>query len=230
MTDRHWELGEYDGREVLSAFRKEVVLGNLDGAVYWANVVLTYGGQSAQRLLAKQCWIIASEVVDDPIVVLRAFAVHQMAGVVPETDHMFYLIGQMASSTKWFESDRGRDVDRAWSRAIGDLKDPARRHEIPPYALDRHTKRGWQVKAKTGWFDDRFSGTDLGRQKASYMFQRDGMIDSDSRVDCDREGVADQGFWLWWMARKDLQGDYVPDSPPDHDPEPVSLFDEGEEA
>lgn len=229
MNDRQWLLGGYDGREALSAFRKSIVLADLDEAVYWANVVLTHGGQSSHRLISKQCWIIAAEVVDDPQVVMRAFAVHQMAGVVPETDHVFYLIGQMVDAPKWFESDRGRNVDSAWSRAIGDLKDPARRHEIPEYALDRHTRRGWEIKAETGWFDDRFSGTDLGRQKTRYMFQRDGMIDALSRVECDRDGVADDGFWNEWRARKRLQGDdYSP--PPDHDPEPVSLFDEGEEA
>jgi hypothetical protein len=44
MTDKQWVIGGYDGREVLSAFRKEVVLGDVDHAVYWANVVLTFGG------------------------------------------------------------------------------------------------------------------------------------------------------------------------------------------
>ncbi|MCL8251364.1 hypothetical protein AERO_08205 [Aeromicrobium fastidiosum] len=229
MTGRQWLLGQYDGREVLSAFRKEVVLGDLDGAIYWANVMLTHGGQSAQRLLAKQCWIIAAEVVDDSAVTVRAFAVHQMAGVVPETDHLFFLVGQMCRARKWWETEQGREVDRAWSRAIGDLRDPARRREVPPYALDRHTRRGWDVKRQNGWWDDRFSGTDLGRTKTSYMFQRDGVIDADSRVECDSDGVADEGFWSVWRERKRLEGgDYSP--PPDHEPEPLTLLDEGEEA
>jgi hypothetical protein len=229
MTERQWMLGGYDGREVLSAFRKEVVLGNPDGAIYWANVILTYGGQSAQRLLAKQCWIIAAEVVDDPVVVMRAYAVHQMAGVVPETDHAFYLVAHICRARKWWETDDGREVDRLWAKAIGDLKDPARRREVPDYALDRHTRRGWDVKREQGWWDDRFSGTDLGRQKTAHMFVRDGLIDSTSRVECDRDGVADESFWQAWRERKRLQGeDYSP--PPDHEPEPVSLFDEGQEA
>jgi len=229
MATQQWMLGPYDGREVLSALRKEVVLGNVDAAIHWANVVLERGGQSAQNTLGKQAWIIAAEICDDPALVIRAFAVHQMAGTVPETDHLMFLVAAMCRAQKWWETEEGRAVDEAWSRAVGDLKDEARRREIPPYALDRHTKRGWEIKGAEGWWDDRFSGTDLGRQKTSYMFQRDGMIDADSRVECDRDGVADTGFWLWWTARKGLQGDYVPDAPPDHEPEPVSLFDEGEE-
>jgi hypothetical protein len=169
-------------------------------------------------------------VVDDPVVAMRAYAVHQMAGVVPETDHLFYLVAQMCRARKWWETEEGREVDRAWAAAIGDLKDPARRLEIPQYALDRHTPRGWDVKRDQGWWDDRFSGTDLGRQKTSHMFQRDGLIDSASRVECDRNGVADESFWEAWRARKRLQGEGLPESPPDHEPERVSLFDEGEEA
>lgn len=226
---RAWMLGGYDGREVLSAFRKSVVLADTDAAVYWANVVLTYGGQHAARTLAKQCWIVAAEVVDDPVVVVRAGAVLQHAESVPETDHLFFLIAQMCLAAKWWESERGRAVDESWSRAIGDLKDPARRREIPVHALDRHTKRGWEMKTEQGWWDDRFSGTDLGRQKTSYMFQRDGLIDPDSRVECDRDGIEDRRFWQVWRERRRLQGDdYAP--PPDHQPEPISLFDEGEEA
>lgn len=229
MAERQWLLGGYDGREVLSAFRKEIVLGNDENAIYWANAILTHGGQSSQRLLAKQCWIIAAEVVDDPVVVMRAFAVHQMAGTVSEEDHAFFLVAQMCRARKWWETEEGRQVDRLWSKAIGDLRDPERRREIPEYALDRHTRRGWDVKRDKGWWDDRFSGTDLGRQKTSYMFQRDQIIDSDSRIECDRDGVADDQFWEVWHERKRLEGaDYT--EPPDHQPEPVSLFDEGEEA
>ncbi|MDP9443657.1 MAG: hypothetical protein M3P83_04625 [Actinomycetota bacterium] len=64
MADRRqWILGPYDGRGVLSAFRKSVVLADLDGAVYWAHVMLTFGGKGGQRLLARQAWIVAAEVV-----------------------------------------------------------------------------------------------------------------------------------------------------------------------
>lgn len=227
--NEQWMLGGYDGREVLSAFRKSVVLADTEAAIYWANVVLTYGGQHGPRTLAKQCWIVAAEVVDDPAIVLRAGVVLQHAGAAPETDHLFYLVGAMCAAPKWWESEPGRAVDESWARAIGDLKDPARRREIPEFALDRHTLRGWDVKRAQGWWDDRFSGTDLGRQKTAYMFQRDGFIDASSRVECDREGVEDHRFWSLWRERKHLQGDdYSP--PPDHEPEPVSLFDEGEEA
>ena len=229
MATQEWNLGPYDGREALSALRKSIVLADVSGAIYWANVVLEHGGQAAPRTVSKQLWICAAEIVDDPIIVLRAHAAYQMVQTVSETDHLFYLVAEMCRAPKWWETEEGREVDRAWSAAIGDLKDETRRREIPEYALDRHTRRGWEVKAEKGWWDDRFSGTDLGRQKTSYMFQRDGLLDADSRVECDRQGVEDRGFWGTWRERRRLQGDDLPDAPPDHEPEAVSLFDEGEE-
>ena len=117
---------------------------DLDGAIYWSNVILTHGGKGSKRLLARQCWIIAAEVVDDPLAVVRAHAVFQMADQVAETDHLMHLVAILCDSVKWWESRRGRAVEDAWNRAIGDLKDPERRREVPSYALDRHTRRGWE--------------------------------------------------------------------------------------
>jgi hypothetical protein len=228
MTDSP-TFGRYPVAEVVSALRKEIKLGDIEAALYWLNVILTFGGKGGPRLAAKQLWIMAAEDIDDPQVVLRAFAVHQMAMTVPETDHLFFLTAHMCRARKWWQHEEGRQVDELWAKAIGDLKDPARNREIPPYALDRHTRRGWEIKREHGHFDDRFSGTDLGRMKTRYLYERDGFIDADSRLECDRQGVEDRRFWSVWRARKTLQGDDL-DSPPDHEPEAVSLFDEGEEA
>jgi hypothetical protein len=222
-------LGGYELFEVISALRKTVKLNLPEEAIYWANVILTHGGKGGPRLLARQLWIMAAEDTDDQAVVLRAFAVYQMVPTVSETDHLFYLVAQMCKATKWWETEEGRETDRLWAKAQGDLKDPARQHEIPHYSLDQHTRRGWKVKQQEGWFDDRFSGTWLGRAKTMYMFLRDGQIGPESRVECDRDGVEDRGFWSVWRERRRLQGDDLPDSPPDHEPEQVSLLDEGEE-
>jgi replication-associated recombination protein RarA len=123
----------YDHYEVMSALRKEVKLGDVAAAIYWLNVLLTHGGKSAPALVAKQLWIMAAEDVDDPATVLRAFAVLQMAGRVGEIDHLVFLTAAMCRARKWWQHDDGREVDRAWSQAIGDLKRSPR--EILDFAL-----------------------------------------------------------------------------------------------
>lgn len=198
-------LGPYQYHEVLSALRKEIKLNDLEAAIYWANVILTFSeGKTGKRTLAKQLWIMSTEDIDDPAIVQRAFVVYQMVDSVAETDQFLYLVAHMCRARKWWEHEEGVAVDTAWAKAIGDLKDPSRRREIPSYALDRHTRRGWQIFRSTGQFDDRFTGTDLGRQKTAYMFARDGFIDADSRVEATRDGEPDGGFLKWWRKFRDL--------------------------
>lgn len=189
-------LGPYPLHEVLSALRKSIKLGDVENAVYWLTVVLEYGGTSARKMAAKQLWIMAAEDVDDEAVVLRAHAVYQMAAVVPETDHLYFLTARMCRARKWWEHQQGREVDRLWSKALGDLRRGPK--PVPSYALDRHTRRGWAIKRRTGHFDDRFSGTDLGRAKTAYLFQRDGRLDPDADIDA--------GFWPVWRERRALEG------------------------
>ncbi len=222
MAERkQWNLGPYDGREVLSAFRKGIVLADLDAAVYWAHVMLTFGGQGGPRLLARQCWIIAAEVVDDPLAVVRAKAVHDAAGLVPETDHLFGLVGHLVDGLKWWETRRGRAVEDAWSRAIGDLKDPQRRREVPSYALDRHTARGWERFRATGRWDDRFSGDDRGRQKTLHLFERDGALSASAELD-----DLDPAFVARWQRLLDLQAESLPDLVVDEPGDPTLFEDE----
>jgi hypothetical protein len=214
-------LGPYDGREVLSAFRKGVVLADLDAAVYWSHVMLTYGGKGGQRLVAKQCWIVAAEVVDDPLAVVRAKAVYDAAGLVPETDHLFGLVGHLVDALKWWETRRGRAVEEAWSRAMGDLKDPKRRREVPSYALDRHTARGWEQFRATGRWDDRFSGDDRGRQKTLHLFERDGTLSASAELD-----DLDPEFVARWQRLLDLQATYLPDPAVDEPGDPTLFEDQ----
>ena len=82
-----------------------------ENAIYWLNVLITHGGKSAQATAAKQLWIMAAEDVDDPAIVLRAFAVFQMAGRVPETDHLFFLTSRMCRAA-WRDAG-GRTGSRA---------------------------------------------------------------------------------------------------------------------
>lgn len=80
--EKERRIAPYDRREVLSSLRKSVRLDDIRGAEYWVHVLLTFGGRSAQRVVARQLWIMAAEDVDEDMVVLRAHAVHKMAGAV----------------------------------------------------------------------------------------------------------------------------------------------------
>jgi hypothetical protein len=214
MTDSP-TFGRYPVAEVVSAFRKEIKLGDIENALFWLHVILTFAGKGGPRLAAKQLWIQAAEDIDDPVVVLRAAAVYQMAGTVSETDHLFFLVAHMCRARKWWQHHEGRQVDELWSKAVGDLKrDPK---PIPSYALDRHTRRGWDIFQQTHEWDDRFSGTDVGRMKTLYLYKRDGRLDRDAELD--------PGFEEFWQARLDLDAMSLPDPEPTTQPEQADLFD-----
>lgn len=196
MSYAQAKLGPYDFYEVLSAFRKEIVLGRNEDAIYWLTVLLTYS-QSGAKTAARQLWIIAAEVVDDDACVLRAFAVYQMAGKVKETDHLYYLTAKMCRSPKWFETAEGASVDYLWSKSIGDLKKNPR--PIPSYARDEHTSFGARSKKAGRSIDNRFSGHDYGRQQTKWMYDHYGYISPDTYP-------SDQ-FFVYYEQYKDLLGE-----------------------
>ncbi len=197
-------LGPYQYHEVLSSLRKTIKLGLDEEAIYWANVILTFGDNKGPTILAKQLWIMAAEDLDDEPVLMRCYAIMDSIGAVRETDHLYFLVYRMAHARKWWEHEDGIRVDQLWAKAIGDLRSPERQHPIPSYALDRHTRRGWTIFKETGQFDDRYSGTDLGRAKTVYLFQRDGFIDEDGQVWFNRDGSPDDGFMEHWRAYREL--------------------------
>lgn len=213
--------GPYQYHEVLSALRKSIKIDDPEQAIYWANVILTHGESRGPKTLIGQLWIMAAEDIDDPLIAMRVGITYLMTGKVSETDHLFYLVYAMCKARKWWEHHDGREVDRLWAKAIGDLKDPARRKEIPVYALDRHTRRGWaRLRAGLG-MDDRYSGTDLGRQKTTFLFQRDGRLDPDAPP-------PDKTFWARWKERRALQGGIRPE-PGEPTGEALEMLIRGEE-
>jgi hypothetical protein len=169
----------YPFYEVLSSLRKTIKLGDKEDAIYWANVIIEGYNGNAAKLVARQLWIMAAEDIDDPLIVIRAMAVYNMAGTAGETDHLFYLaaamcdamreqdgetqlsteqmvihlVAAMAEARKFWEHPDGRLIDDLWSKAIGDLKDRDRRKPIPEIALDQHTSRGKRM-AKAGEFGE----------------------------------------------------------------------------
>lgn len=186
-------LGPYEYYEVVSAFRKEIKLGREEQAIYWLTVWLKFGdGKSVGKSIARQLWILAAEDIDDDAVVLRAHAVHAMSTVVSETDHLYFLVAKMCKARKWWETEEGRETDRFWALAEGKLQDGVV-VPVPEYALDRHTRKGWASLKARGFWDDRFSGTEIGRAKTRYLFLRDGKLDPDAELD--------DGFLAYWQQR-----------------------------
>lgn len=187
-------LGVYDFFEVISSLRKEIKLGRTEDAIYWLNVILTYDETAGAKTAAKQLYIMAAEDIYDEQVVLRAAAVYQMIGKISETDHLYYLVARMCEAEKWWSNPSGVMVDYLWAKAIGDLKKNPK--PVPPYSLDQHTAQGSRAKKQGKQIDDRYSGTDAGRQKTVYLFQRDGCLDP--------EKYLDDGYYTHWEMYKDL--------------------------
>lgn len=198
------DYGPYGYHEVLSALRKSIKIDDREAAIYWANVILEYGDKAGPKTLIGQLWIMAAEDLYDPAMCVRIGVTYLMCGKVSETDHLFQIVYEMCKATKWWEVEDGREVDRLWAKAIGDLKSPERRRQVPEYALDRHTRRGWALLRSRGWMDDRYSGTDLGRQKTTFLFLRDGRLDPSAP----HPGPA---FWAGWKERLKLQGGIKPE-------------------
>lgn len=187
------KLGTYDFYEVISAFRKEIVLGRVEEAIYWLTVLLTHS-ESGNKTAAKQLWIVAAEVVDDDNCVMRAFAVYQMTSKVNETDHLYHLTAKMCRANKWFETAEGISVDYLWSKSIGDLKRTPK--AIPTYAKDEHTSIGARAKKSGKTIDNRFSNHDFGRQQTKYLYDTNGRLDPADYPDAD--------FFAYWSRYKDL--------------------------
>lgn len=186
-------LGPYQHHEVVSALRKEIKLRNVPRAIHWANVMLHYSEKGGVKAVAKQLWVMAAEDVDDEQVVLRAFAVYQMATAVPEIDHVLFLVARMCRAQFWWETEEGRAVDEAWAQSDGYIA-RGEVQAIPSYALDRHTRRGYDVLKKQGFWDDRFSGTELGRAKTRYLYLRDGYLHENQELD--------EGFLAYYSERQ----------------------------
>lgn len=202
--------GPYDYYLVTSAFRKSIKLDKPEDAIFWLEVMITSGDEKANKAgkkhAAKQLWIMAAEDCMDQAVTMRAFAVYQMVDVVGETDQLYFLTYQMCKATKWWETEEGRLVTTLWAKAEGDVRRDKQAmavggkltHEFPSYAKDRHTRLGWDSMKKYHFWDDRFSGTWMGRLKSAYMYVMKGNV----RVT--EHDYPDEGFLQAWEERADL--------------------------
>lgn len=202
LNDRSYpNLGPYPNREVVSVLRKEIKLGRPEQAIYWLSVMLQMGSGSKGHLsyIARQLWIVAAEDLFDQQIVLQAFAVNQMIGLASETDHLYQLVYRMATTpNKLHTTDGGREMDWLWGKAIGEIK-RGRWRKMPSYAVDQHTYRGKILIRKDVHVDQRFNGTDFGRQSTQYLWARDGE-EMGPRSDWDG------GWWQHWKRVKEMFG------------------------
>lgn len=167
-------ISGYDQFEVVSSLRKSIKHRDVDQAIYWLQVLIE---NQLVKKAAKNLWIMAAEDIDEPMVVLRAFACFVTANKVNETDHLLYLTQAMCSAPHrdigdpkpiedqlvelaaamcqarmWWETEEGRHIELLRLKAISEIQGAqANRREIPEYALDQHTRRG-KAKAARGDF------------------------------------------------------------------------------
>jgi hypothetical protein len=174
----------YDQFEVTSSLRKAIKHRDVDQAIYWVQVLIesdhidpNSSSRAGLKKAARNLWIMAAEDIDEPMVVLRAFAVLLTAGAVRESDHLLYLVqamctaphnlpGQakpieeqitelaaaMCKARMWWETPEGRHIETLRLKSIDELNGPPEgRRAIPEYALDQHTRRG-KAGARQGKF------------------------------------------------------------------------------
>lgn len=182
------KYGQYDRYEVISAWIKEMRLGNVNEAFYWLNVMLEAGESS--EYIAKRLVIFSAEDAFDPqaLQIGGAIAAASAANML-DSNWLWQGTYWMCKARKFWECPEGRDEYERTSHKVMDELAEGKRTEcsekkrpIPSYALDTHTRRG-KAMARSGRMDDRFSGTIEGRKKMMANFERNGKLDVDDMTD-----------------------------------------------
>lgn len=172
-----YDYGEYSRDEVISAFIKEMRLGDFDAASYWLNVMFT--AKETHWYIAKRLVIFAAEDAFDPqaLQIAGALASVVTARMVDE-NWLWQTTYWMCKARKFWECSEGRDdFERTGCAAWEALKNGYHR-KIPEYAIDSHTKRG-----REDGIDERFSGTYTGRMAMMRMYERLGCLDKTDMED-----------------------------------------------
>lgn len=111
-----------------------------------------------------------------------------VANGIGETDMFYFLVGKMCSD---YVQITPSPIEVEWQPA----KDEAQTmtimggfYEMPMYSVDQHTLRGAIMKSRGEYIDNRFNGTEAGRAKTCYLFNRDNKLDRDAQMD--EEGQA----------------------------------------
>jgi replication-associated recombination protein RarA len=169
------DRNQFTKDEAVSAWIKEMRLGNVKRALYWVTVMLEEL-ECDQKYVLRRLAVFAFEDAMD-----RGF-VQYVAGVLACNDATkvrwapggdsnipYVATVEACKCTKFWEVPEGRERERIWAEVEKRVaKGPP--VEIPRYALDTHTKRGRKQP------DERFSGTDKGRMNMVEMYEQHGRL------------------------------------------------------
>lgn len=172
----------YDRGVVVSAWIKEMRLGNVEATFYWLAVMLE--ANESRDFLARRCAIFAVEDVFD---LSTAGHIASMAWAVNRRQMDDNAVWQMTywlcKAPKFFQGERltwapvsGEEYERLSWNAIDAVKRGEQR-PIPSYAVDLHTRQGRELRQAGQPVDERYSGTRLGRTFMIEQYRRLGKLD-----------------------------------------------------
>ena len=114
-----------------------------------------------------------------------------VANGIGETDMFYFLVGKMVTG---YRQTTPSPTEVAWEEsrnAAAVMTMLGEFYDMPMYAVDQHTLRGAMMKRRGETIDNRFNGTEAGRAKTCYLFNRDGKLDRDAQMDAEgRQYVA----------------------------------------
>jgi replication-associated recombination protein RarA len=170
------DYGPYDEKELISAWIKEMRLGNVENAFYWLNVLLE--GGCNQWYIAKRLAIFAVEDCFDPqSIILGAAIFNGIAGKGFDSNALWQGTYWMCKAPKFWESEEGRVEYEATCWKVMDEYEKGVRREMSSYALDFHTKTGHELRKAGKSVDTRYSGNRWGRQFMCKQFAELGRLD-----------------------------------------------------
>ncbi len=138
-------VGDYQMAEVASAFQKCIRRGDEDGALFWGSELELsgYAGYAWKRML-----VICSEDVGpgQPGIAGEISGLHsnwQALASKKDATHKPERLPFMHGIILLSRAEKSRVVDNA---CVTFFLGPRERREIPDFALDKHTRRGRQMK------------------------------------------------------------------------------------
>jgi len=170
----------YDKKDVVSWLIKSMRLGDIDNAFYAFKVMVDanesyhYFSRLMIRFCYEDCWGAEALLVSDAC--WRSMMIQKQKGMRGNTP--YFWIRHLTFSPKFWEIEEGRKAERAWWAIEDEVKARGFTREVPRFALDSHSRTGWEVKKETGRFPDcRFGGTRYGRLSMCDMYARLGRLD-----------------------------------------------------
>ena len=175
-----YESVGYDRGEVVSALIKDMRLGKVEDALYWIKVMRKANEPKnyvVRRLVAfagEDAWGQEGFRIASDLVTTFNWEPPYDWNIVEQAAVM------LTKCVKWWEVEDGIAWKKAEMKNQELLKIERLKKPVPHYALDEHTKRGWQLKDK-GQMDNRMSGDGNGIAKRIDSFEKHGKFTWDDK-------------------------------------------------